>query len=217
MILLMGTVLIFKLFSLQVLDKKYSIMADEQGKFRKVIYPDRGILFDRKGKAVLRNTIIYDLMVTPGKIYGTNMDTATLLKILDIDTAEFRKRLLTAIIKNKSFRPSIFEASLPQDKVARLNESMYKFVPAFYLQERPVRDYPYDAAGNILGYLSEVSPAFLEAHVGEGYLSGDYAGKTGLENSYNPATKTFTLNFDWNPAGATREITGLVLKFKKGR
>lgn len=180
----MGTVLIFKLFSLQVLDKKYSIMADEQGKFRKVIYPDRGILFDRKGKAILRNTIIYDLMVTPGKIHGSNMDTATLLKILDIDTAEFRKRLLTAVIKNKSFRPSIFEASLPQDKVARLNESMYKFVPAFYLQERPVRDYPYDAAGNILGYLSEVSPAFLEAHAGEGYLSGDYAGKTGLERSY---------------------------------
>ena len=180
----MGLVLIFKLFSLQVLDTKYSILADQQGRFKKIVYPDRGILFDRKGKAVLRNTIIYDLMVTPGKIYGSNMDTATLIKILDIDTAEFRNRLLTAILKNRSYRPSIFEASLSQDKVARLNESMYKFVPAFYLQERPVRDYPYDAAGNILGYLSEVSPAFLEAHAGEGYLAGDYAGKTGLEASY---------------------------------
>ena len=159
-------------------------MADEQGKFRKVVYPDRGILFDRKGKAILRNTIIYDLMVTPAKIRKINLDTATLCRILEIDTAEFRKRLLTGIIKNSSIRPSVFEASLPQDKVARLNESMYKFVPAFYLQERPVRDYPYDAAGNILGYLSEVSPAFLEANAGEGYLSGDYAGRTGLERSY---------------------------------
>ncbi|MEO6683773.1 MAG: penicillin-binding protein 2 [Ginsengibacter sp.] len=184
MVLLMGLVVILKLFSLQVLDSKYSIMADEQGKFRKVIYPDRGILFDRKGKAILRNTIIYDLMVTPSKVRGINMDTATLCRILEIDTAEFRKRLLTGIIKNTSIRPSIFEASLPTDKVARLNESMYKFVPAFYLQERPVRDYPYDAAGNIIGYLSEVSPAFLEAHADEGYLSGDYAGRTGLERSY---------------------------------
>lgn len=184
MILFMGLVMIIRLFGLQVLNTKYSIMADEQGKFRKVVYPDRGILFDRKGRAVLRNTIIYDLMVTPGKIGKSNLDTASLCRILEIDTVEFRKRIVTSIIKNKSFRPSVFEASLPADKIARLNESMYKFVPAFYLQERPVRDYPFDAAGNILGYLSEVSPVFLEAHAGEGYQSGDYAGKTGLERSY---------------------------------
>ncbi len=157
-------------------------MADEQGKFRKVIYPDRGILFDRKGRAILQNTIIYDLMVTPAKLKG--VDTFALCHILNIDTAEFKKRIIAAIIKNKSYRPSVFEALLPDEKIARLNESMYKFVPAFYLQERPVRDYPYDAAGNILGYLSEVDSAFLKKHVGEGYQIGDYAGWTGLEHSY---------------------------------
>lgn len=184
MILFMGAVIIFRLFSLQILSTKYSIMADEQGKFRKVVYPDRGILFDRNGKAILRNTVIYDLMVTPGKIRGMNLDTASLCRILDIDTAEFRKRILTAIIKNRSYRPSVFEALLPVEKIAKINESMYKFVPAFYLQERPVRDYPYDAAGNILGYLSEVDSSFLKRHDGEGYQMGDYAGKTGLERSY---------------------------------
>ncbi len=157
-------------------------MADEQGKFRKVIYPDRGILFDRKGRPILQNTIIYDLMVTPAKLKG--VDTFALCKILGIDTAEFRKRIITAIIKNKSYRPSVFEALLPQEKIAKLNESMYKFVPAFDLQARPVRDYPYDAAGNILGYLSEVDSSFLKKHAGEGYQMGDYAGWTGLERSY---------------------------------
>lgn len=157
-------------------------MADEQGKFRKVIYPDRGILFDRKGRAILQNTIIYDLMVTPAKLKG--VDTFALCRILNIDTAEFRKRIITAIIKNKSYRPSVFEALLPEEKIAKLNESMYKFVPAFYLQERPVRDYPYDAAGNILGYLSEVDSSFLRKHAGEGYQIGDYTGWTGLEHSY---------------------------------
>ncbi|MDB5198273.1 MAG: penicillin-binding protein 2 [Chitinophagaceae bacterium] len=157
-------------------------MADEQGKFRKVIYPDRGILFDRKGRAILQNTIIYDLMVTPAKLKG--VDTFALCRILNIDTAEFRKRIITAIIKNKSYRPSVFEALLGEEKIAKLNESMYKFVPAFYLQERPVRDYPYDAAGNILGYLSEVDSSFLKKHVGEGYQIGDYTGWTGLEHNY---------------------------------
>ncbi|MEJ7822441.1 MAG: penicillin-binding protein 2 [Chitinophagaceae bacterium] len=178
----MCSIMIFQLFNLQVINKKYSIMADEQGRFRKVIYPDRGILFDRKNRAILQNTIIYDLMVTPAKLKG--VDTFSLCKILGIDTAEFRKRIITAIIKNKSYRPSVFEALLPQEKIARLNESMYKYVPAFYLQERPVRDYPFDAAGNILGYLSEVDSSFLKRHAGEGYQMGDYAGWTGLERSY---------------------------------
>ncbi|MEP6584404.1 MAG: hypothetical protein ABJA90_09055, partial [Ginsengibacter sp.] len=59
--IVMGTIIIAQLFNLQILNTKYSILADEQGKFRKVIYPDRGILFDRKSKAILRNTVIYDL------------------------------------------------------------------------------------------------------------------------------------------------------------
>ena len=180
----MGLIIILRLFSLQIVDKKYSIMANEQGRFRMVVYPNRGILFDRKGRAILRNTVIYDLMVTPSKIHGMNLDTAALCHILNIDTAEFRKRIITSIIKNRSYRPSVFETSLSEEKIAKINESMYKFVPAFYLQERPVRDYPYDAGGNILGYLSEVDSNFLKRHEGQGYQMGDYAGKTGLERSY---------------------------------
>ncbi len=178
----MIVIIIIRLFTLQVFSSKYKIMADDQGMFRKVVYPDRGIIYDRKNRPILRNTIIYDLMVTPGKIRGT--DTSMLCNILGIDTAEFRNRIITAIIKNKSYRPSIFEALLSEEKMAKLNENMYRFAPGYYLQERPVRDYPYDAGGNILGYLSEVDTNFLKKHPNEGYVSGDYAGKTGLELSY---------------------------------
>lgn len=184
MFIAMALLIILRLLDLQVLNTKYSLMADEQGKFRKVIYPDRGILYDRNGKAILRNTIIYDLMVTPSKLKGMNLDTAALCRILDIDTTEFRKRIVTAIIKNRSYRASVFEALLPPEKIARINESMYKFVPAFYLQERPIRDYPYNAGGNILGYLSEVDSSFIKHHESDGYQIGDYAGRTGLERSY---------------------------------
>lgn len=180
----MALVIILRLLNLQVLNTKYSVMADEQGKFRKVIYPDRGILYDRNGKAILRNTIIYDLMVTPSKLKGMGLDTAALCHILEIDTAEFKNRIINSIIKNKSYRASVFEPLLPPEKIAKINESMYKFVPAFYLQERPVRDYPFDAGGNILGYLSEVDSSFIKNHESDGYQVGDYAGRTGLERSY---------------------------------
>lgn len=178
----MFLVIIARLFSLQVLSTKYRMLADDQGVFRKVVYPDRGIVYDRKSRPILRNTIIYDLMITPSKIKGS--DTALLCNILGIDSAQFRERLITAIIRNSKYRPSVFEALLSDEKQAKLAENMYRFAPGYYLQERPVRDYPYDAGGNILGYLSEVDTNFLKRHNGEGYVSGDYAGKTGLELSY---------------------------------
>lgn len=122
-------------------------MADDQGIFRKVIYPDRGIIFDRNKKPILQNTVIYDLMVVPGKIKGT--DTASLCTILEIDSAEFHKRIIAAILKNRSYRPSVFEALLSDEKMAKINESMYKYAPGYYLQERPVRSYPEEAAANV--------------------------------------------------------------------
>ena len=178
----MFLVIIFQLAHLQLFSYKYKIWADDQGTFRKVIYPDRGIVYDRTGKAILQNTTIYDLMVIPGKIKGT--DTLSLCRILNIDTTEFRKRIANAIIKNKSFRPSVFEALLSNEKMAKLNENMYRFAPAYYLQERPVRDYPFDAGGNILGYLGEVDSNILKNSKYTGYVIGDYIGKTGLEKSY---------------------------------
>ena len=175
-------IIIVQLANLQLFSSKYRIEANGQGTFRKVIYPDRGIVYDRKGKAILQNTTIYDLMVIPGKIKG--IDTFTLCRILSIDSAEFRKRILNAIIKNKPYRASVFEALLSNEKMAMLNENMFKFDPGFYLQVRPVRDYPYDAGGNILGYLGEVDSNILKNPKYEGYQLGDYIGKTGLERSY---------------------------------
>jgi penicillin-binding protein 2 len=174
-------VVLGQLLHLQIFSSTYRMQAESNARFRKVIYPDRGIIYDRKHKAILENTIMYDLVVTPGEIRGT--DTTTLCKILGIDTAEFRKRIVSLIIKNTSYKPSVFEPLLTPELYARLNENMYKF-PGFILSDRPVRDYPFAAAANILGYLGEVDTSFLRKHKEDGYEMGDYAGMTGLERTY---------------------------------
>lgn len=174
-------IILGQLLHLQFFSSSYRMQAENNARYRKVIYPDRGIVYDRRHKAVLGNTIMYDLVVTPGEIKGT--DTLAMCKILGIDTAEFRKRIVTAIIKNSTYKPSVFEPLLTPELFARLNENMYKF-PGFILSDRPVRDYPYAAAANILGYLGEVDTSFLRRHKEEGYEMGDYAGMTGIERTY---------------------------------
>ncbi len=178
----MFIIIFLQLINLQLFSSKYKIDADNQGTFRKVIYPDRGIVFDRKGRAILQNTLIYDLMVIPGKIKGT--DTAALCRILDIDSTEFHRRIIAAIIKNKSYRASVFEPLLSNEKMAKLNENLYKLAPGYFMQERSVRDYPFDAGGNIFGYLGEVDSNILKNPKYEGYVMGDYIGRTGLEKTY---------------------------------
>jgi penicillin-binding protein 2 len=176
-------VIIGQLVHLQLFSSDLKIQAENNAIFRKVVYPDRGIIYDRKKRAVLENTIMYDLVVMPNQIKGT--DTSALCQILSIDTAEFRKRILTAILKNTSYKPSAFAPLVSPETYARLNENMYKF-PGFVLQERPVRAYPYSAAGHVLGYIGEVDTTFLRRHKTEGYEMGDYAGLTGLESKYEP-------------------------------
>lgn len=178
----MFLIIIVRLFSLQVVSSKYKIMADDQGVFRKVVYPDRGLVFDRKKKAILQNATIYDLMVTPNKLKG--VDTAGICNILNLTKEQFNKKVVEVIIRNGRTRPSIFEPLLNEDKMAMLNESMYRFAPGFYLQERSVRSYPFDAAANVLGYTAEVDTNFLKKYPDDGYVAGDYAGMTGIERTY---------------------------------
>ncbi len=174
-------VIIVQLMNLQLFSSDFKIMAENNARYRKVIYPNRGIIYDKKHRAILENTIMYDLIVTPSETKG--LDTSLLCNILGIDTADYRKKIITAIIKNSSYKPSVFAPLVSPEVYARLNENMYKF-PGFLLTERPIRTYPYHVAAGVLGYLGEVDSGFLRKHDGEGYEPGDYAGMTGLERSY---------------------------------
>ncbi|HTN39164.1 MAG TPA: penicillin-binding protein 2 [Arachidicoccus sp.] len=175
-------IIMAQLLNLQLFSPKYRLQAENNAIFRKVIYPDRGIIYDRKGHAILDNVINFDFTVTPAEA-RKGVDTATLCEILGIDSAEYHKRMLTAIIKNSSYKPSTFEPLLTKELFAKLNENLYKF-PGFALQERPVRTYPFHVGANFLGRLGEVSANFLEEHPDEGYQPGDYTGITGMEKSY---------------------------------
>ncbi|MDF2187212.1 penicillin-binding protein 2 [Paraflavitalea sp. CAU 1676] len=173
-------VILIQLLYLQVFSGKYEQLAMDNAVFPKVRYPDRGIIFDRKGRAILNNTIMYDLVVTPSEARQT--DTAGLCAILGIDTAEYKKRMLEARFKNGPYRPSIFEDLLTPELHAQLEESIWKF-PGFALVERPVRVYPYHAAAHILGYIGEADSTVIRRSKGY-YHMGDYTGITGLESYY---------------------------------
>ncbi len=174
-------VIVGQLINLQLFSVKYKQAAESNAILRKIIYPDRGIIFDRKRKAILENSNSYDLQIVPSETKG--IDTAALCSLLNIDTAEYKKRVRDLIFRNGYVKQSVFEPLLTVEMFARLNENIYKF-PGFSLNERSIRTYPYSVGAHVLGYIREVDTAYLRRHKDEGYQVGDYAGRTGLERSY---------------------------------
>ena len=171
-------VLVGRLFYVQIINENYKIDADNNSMTREVIYPPRGVIYDRNGVLLVGNRICYDIMVTPREI--TAFDTLALASALDT-TAEFIRERMEYYHNYRSrigWQTLTFLKQVSAETYLKFAEQQYMF-PGFKSQARGVREYPFNAGGNLLGYISEVNAEFLQDH--PDYRAGDYYGRTGLE------------------------------------
>lgn len=113
-------IIVLQLINLQIISSKYRRAADENANLRKTIYPNRGIIFDRKKHSLLENVIMYDLIVTPSETKG--LDTLAFCNLMDMDTVAYKKRIIKIINKTGSWvKPGTFESLLTPEKYARLS------------------------------------------------------------------------------------------------
>ena len=176
-----AAILLAKIFSIQVLDDHYKIDADNNTTVREIIYPTRGVIYDRNGDILVGNKVAYDILVNPRDLEKVEFDTVGLAAALDT-TVEFIRGKMQEYRKNRrkiGFQSVTMIKQIPAETYNKFAEVQYRF-PGFKGQVRGIRDYPINAGGNLLGYVSEVDQKFMDSHPGE-YRSGDYAGKTGIE------------------------------------
>ncbi len=176
-----AVVILIRLFFLQNFESKYKIMANDIAIYKKVVYPPRGVVYDRKGKVMLSNSTVYDLMVVPRNI--KQMDTPAFCNAMGIDLPTFLKTMKLISVRNIDVRQSIFMEQLSPEQTARFWENAYLF-PGFEMVERNLREYKNESAGLLLGYIAEVSPEMLKHPRYASYRQGDYAGRSGLELQY---------------------------------
>ena len=178
-LLIMAGILIAKIFYIQIIDDCYKIDASNNSMVYDIIYPTRGVIYDRNGKIIVGNKVAYDILVTPKEV--TEFDTLLLASVLEVEP-DFIKSKMAEYRKNRrriGYQSVIMMKQLSAEKYMKFSEIQYKF-PGFRGQVRSIRDYPFNAGGNLLGYVSEVDQSYISRHPGE-YRPGDYAGKTGLE------------------------------------
>jgi penicillin-binding protein 2 len=174
--------LLARLFYLQIVNSDYKDAAQNESVLRKINYPQRGVIYDRKGRVILESAPAYDLMFTPSKLKG--FDTISFCNIMGIDTATFRATVNSVGFKNGYNKVSAFAQLLDNEIVARFNENAYRFEPyGFFIQDRPIRNFNYNCGFHLFGYVSEVDTAYIRRS-NNFYQLGDFAGKTGLEYTY---------------------------------
>ncbi|MDE6648599.1 MAG: penicillin-binding protein 2 [Muribaculaceae bacterium] len=178
-------IFLIRLFNLQVSDGTYKENAESNAFFRKVLYPSRGLIYDRNGRLVVLNQPEYDVMLIP-KDLGNSFDTLGLCDVLNLSKEELMRKW--ADMKNprknpgySAYTPQKLMSHLSQEDYGRLQEKLYLF-PGFYVQKRNVREYATHAAANILGNIREVNAKDVEND--RYYRSGDYTGDLGVEKSY---------------------------------
>ena len=178
-LIVVAAILLGKLFYIQIIDDEYKINASNNSMVYDIIYPTRGIIYDRNGKIIVSNKVTYDILVTPREV--APFDTLLLASVLET-TPEFIREKMAEYSRNRKkigYQSMVMLKQIKPETYMKFAEIQYN-LPGFRGQVRSIRDYPVNAGGNLLGYVSEVDQKYIESHPGE-YRPGDYAGKTGIE------------------------------------
>jgi penicillin-binding protein 2 len=187
-ILLASVILLLKAAQLQIFDSSFRTKEKNITLHRNWQIPGRGLIYDRKGKLLVKNEPIYQLKVIYNEL-NPKMDTAELCKLLNISKKDLIRRLNIdwtdyRLSKNKPF---IFLSRIDPEIFAKFSEHLFEF-PGFYPEIKSIRSYLYPNAAHVLGYMGEADEKKISESEGE-YILGDMLGITGIEQAYEKELK----------------------------
>ncbi len=177
-ILLLGLIFTIKLFSLQVINSSYKLSAESNTRRMEIVYPARGLIYDRNGLLIAHNLPSYDLKIAPYELEA--FDSTELCRILNIDIQTLRDAI-QRVLRNPAERFIPLIKQLSPEIFGILKEKQFMF-PGFYFSTRTLRKYEREIAGHLLGYVGEVDSGIIIQQ--PYYELGDYYGVSGIEYTY---------------------------------
>lgn len=178
LIIIATSLLVMRIFYLQIVDDTLKLKSENNAIKKKYEYPERGYMYDRKGKLLVANQASYDIMVIPREVKNT--DTLEFCQLLNITKEDFIKKIEKATVYSPRL-PSVFLSQLNKSEFAAFQEKIRKY-EGFYFQKRSLRDYEVDFGANIFGFITQVNEKLVAKN--PYYNSGDLIGRQGVEESY---------------------------------
>ena len=179
-------VYLIRLFTLQVMSDDYKKNADSNAFLKKIQYPSRGLIMDRRGKLLVYNEPSYNIMVIMKEQQG--VDTLDFCRTIGITEEEYVQRMAEIKDRRKNpgysrYTPQLFLGQISPEEFSVFREKLFRF-KGFSVENRSIRHYAFGVGAHVLGDVGEVSQKDLDEDEDDFYEGGDYIGKLGVERSY---------------------------------
>ena len=194
-IILVLIAVLIKVFSLQVSGySDYQLAALKNKNYGVPVQSLRGEIFDRKGRALVKNEPTFDLITRPNLILDIDSFLEEIGPVIFLSQAD--KLKYKKLQKEKAFvnKELVLKKDLSAEEIARFNVRSFNFQNAFIAKRyRRISDYPL-IFSHVLGYTSRTDddyqsmPEIPRSHWKDAELSyahGLIKGRTGLEQIYN--------------------------------
>lgn len=145
----------------------------------------RGIITDRHGTVIAKNTARFALVVTPADIPKEPTERTRILAAI-AEIADMPPETITELITTYERRsPSIvIKDNIPHDEMLSLGVQS-SGIPGLQIETAPRREYPQkNVFSHILGYVGKLSTTEYEQRKTDGYHLNDSIGKSGVEASF---------------------------------
>lgn len=142
----------------------------------------RGLILDRQGRVLARNTARFTISLVPAEISNPNRALERVASLLRVEPE--RVRDLVRQLSERPADPIVLKDTLDDVTLARFAEIQGDF-PGIRLEVHPLREYPLGfLAAHVLGHVGEIDEDSLKRLRVRGYFPGEWIGKDGVELSH---------------------------------
>lgn len=186
-IVLVGLVLLGRVFFLQVIEGDYYRSKAEGNRLRILpITAARGIMYDRNGQILVGSRPAYTVSVMPTGKDLDSKELEELAKLLQVPVGDLKKKIDD---HKGGYEPIRLASDVTMDVVTKMEEHRHELV-GVTIDVEPLRFYPQNnLASQVVGYVGEISEEELEKIKAENPNSpigpGTVLGRSGLEKMYD--------------------------------
>ena len=185
-VLLLFGVLVLRLWTLQVVEGKTYAANVTRNQVRVVsIAAPRGEIVDRNGTVLVSNVPQEEILLSRAEASQNPSIIGMVAALIGQTPAQ-----VSASVDNNQYSPYepvpvAVGVSTATVQFLQTHQSEY---PGVSVETVAQRTYPQggSTATHILGYVGDITPAYLAAHPGQGYTQGSQVGVSGIEAQYEP-------------------------------
>jgi penicillin-binding protein 2 len=187
LVILLACLLLARYAWLQVVSHEEFTARSTNNSVRVVpVAPNRGLIYDRRGRLLAENLPAYRLEVVPEKVADLKKTLGRLAKIIDLppDAAE---KFAHDRRRYRDFDAVPLKFNLSESEVARFAVDRH-FYPGVEIVPYLSRHYPFgELLTHVLGYVGRIDEDDLAGMDAADYRASTHIGKTGIENQYEAA------------------------------